>query len=153
MALYGKLYVSSNDIELARSCASYIKKKGWYTYAFLRRGSVRIQQISFTTTLIIAYARPFKPGRGNIAFPDRLMVKYGNAEKALHKRLLQLRDKEYAHLDATSYKVTPYRGDIKSIENIRDVCFTEQEIDMFLLMTNGLLHRISDRMEQLRLGG
>jgi len=49
--------------------------------------------------------------------------------------------------------VTPYKGDfIKSIENIRDVRFTEKEIDLFLLMTDGLLARITERMEQLRLG-
>jgi hypothetical protein len=152
-ALYGKLHVSRDDIEIARSCARYIKRKGWHTYSFRRRGTVRIQQVCFTTTMIVVYARPFAPGRGNIDLPKRLAADYESDQKILHKRLLQLRHTEYAHLDASSYRVTPYKGDfIKSIESIRDVCFTEKEIDLFLLMTDGLLARITERMEQLRLG-
>jgi len=151
-ALYGMLHASRDDIAIARSCARHIRKKGWHTYAFMRRGSVRIQQISFTTTLIVAYARPFATGRGNINLPTRL-IKYGNDEKALHKRLLRLRDKEYAHSDASSYNVTPYKGLIKSVESIRDVYFSPTEIDFFIHMTDGLMTRIADRMEQLRLGG
>jgi hypothetical protein len=152
-ALYGKLHVSRDDIEIARSCASYIKRKGWHTYSFRRRGTVRIQQISFTTTMIVAYARPFATGGGDINLPKRL-IKYGNDEKKLHERLLLLRKKEYAHSDASTYTVTPYKGgSIISAVNIRDVRFTEQEIDLFLLMTDGLLARITERMEELRLGG
>jgi hypothetical protein len=30
----------------------------------------------------------------------------------------------------------------QSIESIRDVCFTEKEIDLFLLMTDGVLARL-----------
>jgi hypothetical protein len=139
-ALYEKLHVSRDDIEIARSCARYIKRKGWHTCSFLRRGTV-------------PYARPFASGRGNIDLPKRLTADYGSDQKILHERLLQLRHTEYAHLDASRYRVTPYKGDlIKSIENIRDVRFTEKEIDLFLLMTDGLLARITERMEQLRLG-
>ncbi|MBI1868291.1 MAG: hypothetical protein HYS06_08365 [Methylocystis sp.] len=85
--------------------------------------------------------------------PERLIASYGSDQKNLHKRLHQLRNNEYAHSDASSYSVTPYKGDlIKSIESIRDVRFTEKEIDLFLLMTAKLLARITERMEQLRLG-
>jgi hypothetical protein len=151
-ALYAKLFACCDDFGIARSCARYIRKKGWHTCAFLRRGSVPTQQIAFTTTMIVAYARPFKLGGGNIALPERL-IRYRNDEKELHKRLLKLRNTEYAHSDKITYDVTPYTGSIiKVVANIRDVCFTEIEIDLFLFMTKCLLYRIKERMDQLRLG-
>ena len=152
-ALYGKLHVSRDDIDISSLCAVYIRKKGWHTCSFLRRGTVRIQQASFTTTMIVAYARPFAPGRGNIGFPKRLLGYNASDENIFHQRLLRLRHTEYAHLDALCYSVTPYKGgSVKSIENIRDVYFTEKEIELFMFMTDGLLGRITERMEQLRLG-
>jgi hypothetical protein len=103
--------------------------------------------------MIVAYARPFSPGRGNIQFPPRLL-QYQPPEALLHDQLLALRHEVYAHSDAKRYKVTPYKGDlIRSVENIVDVYFSPAEIDIFLGMTAGLTTRIDARMEQLRKGG
>lgn len=48
-ALYNKLHVSAGDIAVAQQCAEFIKKKKWHDYSFVRRGSVQIQQIAFST--------------------------------------------------------------------------------------------------------
>jgi hypothetical protein len=130
------------------------KKKKWHTFSFLRKGSVRIQQVAFTTTMIVAYARPFSPGRGNLNFPNRLLG-YSKEEQLLHDRLLVLRNKEYAHADASTYKVTPFRGDlgVKSMQSIRDVRFTIKDIDLFLQMTKPVIGRVDARMEELRQSG
>jgi hypothetical protein len=46
--------------------------------------------------MIVVYARPFAPGRGNIDLPKRLAADYESDQKILHKRLLRLRHTEYA---------------------------------------------------------
>lgn len=148
-SLYGKLYMSSHDIGIARECADYLAKKGWFGLTLRRRGSTQIQQISFTTTLIVSYSRPFKPGRGSIAFPTRLL-KYDTEQKAFHDKLLNLRDKVHAHTDENSYEIRPYdNAFIKSIDRIPYTHFTVEEIDLFLNMTAGVVRRIADRMEEI----
>ncbi|MGY3134563.1 hypothetical protein ACVWZM_005245 [Bradyrhizobium sp. USDA 4501] len=152
-ALYAKLYASHGDIGVARSCAEFILKKGWHTYSFMRRGSVRIQQTAFITTMIVAYARPFAPGRGNINFPHRLL-QYDSQEMAFHKRLLDLRKQEYAHSDASKISVRPLKGSVvTSIVSIRDLYFSPAELKLFLGMTGCLSSRIQERLEEIRLGG
>jgi hypothetical protein len=127
-ALHAKLRVSRRDISIARSCAAFLRKKGWHTHPFFRRGSIPIQQVSFTTTMIVAYARPFSPGRGNLNFPTRLL-QCQPPEATLHDRLLALRHEAYAHSDAKRHNVRPLKGDlIRSIASgIIDVWFTPAE--------------------------
>ncbi len=149
-ALYGKLHVSRSDISIARGCAFYIMRKKWHGNAFLRQGSVYLQQISFTTTMIVAYSRPFSPGKGNISFPARLL-QYNDGEMSLHNRLLRLRRQEYAHSDSTTYEIIPLKGRfIKSVDMMSDTFFTRDDLETFLLMTGQLLERVSERMEMLR---
>lgn len=152
-SLYEKLYASFNDIGTARSCAAFILKKRWHTYSFLRRGSVPIQQTAFTTAMIVAYARPFAAGRGNIDFPKRLLH-YSEKETAFHKRLLKLRNQQYAHSDASTISVRPLKGSlVTSIQSIFDLCFSPDELKVFLDMTARLSARIQQRLEEIRLSG
>jgi len=103
--------------------------------------------------MIVAYARPFSPGRGNLNFPHRLLG-YSEDERVLHEHLLVLRNKEYAHADASTYMVTPYKGDlVKNVQSIRDVRFSAKKIDLFLHMTGPVIDRIKARMEEMRLSG
>jgi len=152
-SLYEKLHASHGDIGTAKSCAGYILRKGWHTYSFMRRGSVPLQQTAFTTTMIVAYARPFAPGRGNIDFPKRLM-QYDEKQVAFHGRLLKLRNQEYAHSDASTISVRPLKGSlVTSIDSIRDLYFSPAELKLFVDMTSGLLGRIHRRLEEIRLSG
>ena len=150
-ALYGKLYVSSYDISIACQAARFLKKKGWHGYTFMRRGSTEIQQIAHTTTMIVAYSRPFKPGRSSgMTFPERLLQPYSAEEREMHTRLLILRDKVHAHMDVDSYNIRPLDNEyIKSIENLPYTNFSADEIDRFLSMTDGLRDRLHARMEEI----
>lgn len=150
-ALYGKLYVSLHDIGIARQAARFLKKKGWHGYTFMRRGSTEIQQIAHTTTVIVAYSRPFKIGKNKgVAFPDRLMQPYNKEEREMHKRLLYLRDKAHAHMDPESYDIRPLNDPyIKSMDMVPYTNFSLDEVNVFLSMTDGLSKRISDRMEEI----
>lgn len=149
MAMYAKLHASAGDIGAARECAHYIKKKGWHNYSFMKRGSVRIQQTAFYTTLIFAYSRPFAPGRSGTNLPHKLL-QYSKQESALHAELLDLRHKEYAHSDPSRSSVRPLKGAIKDIFSIRDVRFSTKQIETFLAMTDGLQKRIAQRIEEIR---
>jgi hypothetical protein len=158
-ALYAKLHASLEDISTARSCAAMILKKEWHTWLVLRRGrsvlrrpSEQIHKEAFTTTMIVTYSRPFCSGRGNLNFPDRLL-KYSREERTLHDRLLELRNKQYAHADASTIKVRPLKGEIPWIASLREVQFSPEEITLFLTMTRGLIARIEERMEEIRCNG
>lgn len=68
----------------------------------------------------------------------------------MHSRLLRLRDKVHAHMDADSYDIRPLDNDyIKSIDNLPYTHFSVEEINRFLSMTDGLCDRISARMEEI----
>jgi len=150
-ALFGKLEVSQSDIGTAQLCARYLLKKGWHDPPYFRRGSIYIQQIAFTTTMIVAYCRPFVVGKGNIKFPKRLL-QFTMAQQELHNRLVVLRNKEHAHTDGSTYVVTPFKGAISSIQTLRATYFDPDEITLFLEMTSGLNDRIKMRMEEIRSG-
>jgi hypothetical protein len=151
-AQYAKLHASVGDISIAKSCAQFILNKRWHTHSFMRRGNVPIQQIAFTTTMAVSYARPFSPGRGNLNFPKRLL-QYSSKELLFHDRLLKLRNEEYAHTDASTISVRPLKHQfITSIQSLRDLCFSVKELEMFVEMTDSLIARIQTRLE-VRLGG
>ncbi len=148
-ALYEKLYASHGDLGTARSCAEFILKWGWHTFSFMRRGRVPIQQIAFTTTMIVSYARPFSAGRGNINFPTRLL-RYNEKEASFHARLIKLRNEQYAHSDASSISMRPLKGSVvKNIQSIRDLRFPAGELKLFIEMTLGLCNRIQERLEEI----
>ncbi|MCP3463051.1 hypothetical protein [Bradyrhizobium sp. CCGUVB23] len=151
---YEKLHASHGDLTIANSCAQYILKKGWHSLSFLRRGSVQIQQIAFTTTMIVAYARPFAGGRGKgINFPERLL-QYDDEQAAFHEHLLKLRKQEYAHTDASTISVRPLKGSlVTDIQSIRDTSFSPDELKLFLAMTQGVSGRIQQRLDEIRRSG
>ena len=150
-ALYGKLYVSFYDIGIAQRCVAFLKKKSWHGPTFRRCGSAQIQLISHTTTMIISYSRPFKPGRAsNVAFSERLLRQYTADHRRLHAKLLTLRDETEAHMDQKSYMIRPFDSiHFKSINQLPYTYFSAEEIDRFLEMTAGLMGRISVRMEEI----
>ncbi|MER8509166.1 hypothetical protein [Mesorhizobium sp. M0199] len=150
-ALFGKLLVSQSDIGTAQLCARFLLKKRWHAPPYFRRGSIYIQQVSLTTTMIVAYCRPFVVGKGNINFPKRLL-QFTKDQQDLHDRLIVLRNEEHAHTDASTYIVRPFKGAISSMQTLRATYFEPQDIDLFLEMTSGLNDRIEMRMEEIRLG-
>ncbi len=151
-ALYGSLHVYREDISVARQCAAFLQKKNWHSPPFYRRGGAFLQQVSFTTTLVVAYARPFCVGKGNNQLPQRL-IPYSPDELALHRQIISLRNKVYAHTDRDSYQIKPLKGKfIKSIDSLQYPHFSVEETTKFLSMTGRLIASISARMENIRGG-
>ena len=106
--LYGRLHVSSLDLDLAKYCVGVILKKGWHHQPWEKRGTVYLQQSAFMSALVTAYARPFTKSRGWPKFPPDLK-EFDTEENKLHDQLMELRNTVYAHSDSKNYSIRPWR--------------------------------------------
>ena len=107
--LCDKLYVSGRDIAFAQQCAALILKKSWHCKPWERRGSVYFQQSVYVTALVVSYGRAFTKSKGWPQLTEGRLG-YSRAEKKLHKKLLELRNKVYAHSDSEKYSIRPWRS-------------------------------------------
>jgi hypothetical protein len=150
--LHDKLLVSSDDIAIAQFCAGVPVKKGWHANPWDQRRTVYQQQIAFTTTLIMAYARAFTKSKGWPAFPPELLA-YDDQEWALHRYILTLRDQVYAHSDSTRYSIMSFRlGDTPIMPTVirrAPLRLTAAEANLFLTMTTKLLTAIKGKIQAL----
>jgi hypothetical protein len=137
--LYGRLYVSMQDVASAREYARVLLKKGWHHRPWERRWSVYRDQAAFTSALVVAYGRPFTTSRGWPKFPSRLKP-YTKEETALHDKLLVLRHRVYAHSDSASYSIRPRsRGGFSTtIVGQPPLRLTAEETTLFVSMTEKL---------------
>jgi hypothetical protein len=104
---YSRLYISGMDFDTAAYCLNMVIKKGWHHKPWERRGTVYQQQTVFTTTLIVAYARPFNSRPTKLELTN---VPFNHGEKALHQKILELRRKVCAHSDGDVYCIRPWRA-------------------------------------------
>jgi hypothetical protein len=147
--LFTKLYVSANDISLARQWAEHLQKKKWYRRPW-SRGKIYLHQSAYVTAIVVAYGRVFAPGRGQFNFPERL-IPYDVAEWDLHKRLLELRHSVHAHSDLDKWRVEPWEvGGFRTTIVGQPIHLIEKaDVELFLVMTKKLLDGIADRQEQI----
>ena len=66
--------------------------------------------MSLTTALVVAYARPFVPSRGQSNFaeksaPGSPLRVFSSTERETHEYLLRVRNREVAHSDAESSEI------------------------------------------------
>ena len=64
-----------------------------------------LHQMAYMTSLIVAYSRPFIPGRGFPNFPSNLLKDLTLIEKQLHEKLIDQRNRTHAHTDLDLKKV------------------------------------------------
>ncbi|MDH5180299.1 MAG: hypothetical protein OEZ39_13400 [Gammaproteobacteria bacterium] len=107
-ALYERLYVSLNDLHMAKQYAEWLIKKGWHSAPYERRGSIYMQQSAFTTSLIVSYCRPFTKSKGWPKLPSEFVV-YSAEESVLHRKIMDLRHQVYAHSDSEKYSIRPWK--------------------------------------------
>jgi hypothetical protein len=148
--LYSKLYVSSSDIAFAQYCATVILKKGWHSQPWQRRGTIYQQQAVFTTALVTAYVRPFTHSKGWPNLPSDLLT-YDAQERALHKKLINLRHTVYAHSDSKNYSIRPWHTEDFSTDIVGApvMRITSEEATLFQVMTRKLLLSMDARRKTL----
>jgi hypothetical protein len=100
---YQQFYVWLRDFRLAAEFATHILDRGLH-FATPNKPTY-VEQVAFTTALIVSYTRPFAKKEGPI-FPVSL-VKYTRDEKQLHNRLRNQRNKIYAHSDDLRSRFIP----------------------------------------------
>jgi hypothetical protein len=101
---YSRLHISGLDLDFAQYYVGVILKKGWHYEPWEKRGTIYLQQSAFMSALVIAYARSI----GWPNFPPHLK-EFSDQEKLLHKRMMELRNKVYAHSDLDKYSAVPWR--------------------------------------------
>jgi hypothetical protein len=148
--LYSKLHVSTMDIGFARYCASVLLKKGWHVQPWERRGTIYQQQAAFTSALVTSYARPFTSSHGWPKIPEEL-INHNDQETVLHKWLVTMRNKVYAHSDSVMYSIRPWRmGDFTTaIESVPALRITAEDTKLFQAMSGRLLEAFRAKMNAL----
>lgn len=104
-----RLYAWANDMVYAGACARHIGKKEWFRFPW-SRGKIYFHQSAYITSLVVAYARPFTASRSKPIFRLRDLG-YSDTERALHEKLLDLRNQIYAHSDVGRWSVRPWKFD------------------------------------------
>ena len=140
-----KLHASGSDLAAASGWATHLLKKKWFRKPW-SRGATYSHQSAYITAIVAAYGRVFASGRGGFGFPMRL-IDYDGAEWALHKRLLEMRHKIYAHSDLEKWTVKPWQhDDFETVILGQPIHLIEQEdLERFVQMTDRLRTAIGGR--------
>lgn len=144
-----KLHASASDLGTARTWAEHLLKKKWFRKSW-SRGKTYGHQSAYVTALVVAYGRVFATGRGGFGFPKRL-IDYNTDEWALHERLLETRNKVYAHSDLDKWTVKPWR--VEGFETVvlgePTHLIEEQDLTMLVAMTARLQAAIGRRTAEI----
>lgn len=144
-----KLHASASDLTAASAWAAHLLKKKWFRKPW-SRGATYSHQSAYITSIVVAYGRVFANGRGGFGFPVRI-VDYDATELDLHKRLLDMRHKVYAHSDLERWTVRPWQHeDFDTVILGQPIHLIEQEdLERFVTMTARLLTAIGQRYEDI----
>jgi len=147
--LLSKLHASGADIKQARAYAELIVKKNWFKMPW-SRGKQYFHQSAYVTALIVSYARPFAQGRNGYTFPRRL-VPYDDTEWTIHERLLEQRNKIYAHSDLEKWNIRPWKsGNFDTVIIGQPAHYISREdIDVFIPMTSNIMSAIALRYSEI----
>ncbi len=148
--LYGKLHSASWDLNFAAQHGSFIQKRGWKAKPW-GRGSTYLQQSAFVTAMIISYGRAFGGSNKLSEFPKKLLDTYSSEEMKLHKSIITLRNKVYAHSDSESYSVRPWKSNFHSdIESFPIFEFDLTDTTVLIDMARIMMKAIRSEMQQIK---
>lgn len=104
--LFNRLLLSYNDFKQAHEVASELLENGYYDDYPKNRTLVH----ALNLTVIIAYSRPFKVSRGQLALkslPEEVLSGFNQEQMEIHQQVLCDRDTMMAHSDADANNVFP----------------------------------------------
>jgi hypothetical protein len=143
-----RLLYSLNDIQQALSACAFLydlDESEKYSKVDLRRFRC------FETTLVVSYARPFTQSRGEPSPLTMKMVdlKLSPESKALHDRLMNMRNQIMAHSDSEMMRMTVQAFDIPFDDGTPSINLFQAVFDEgitlhgpLLVETNALLHQV-----------
>jgi hypothetical protein len=146
-----RLLYSLGDLQLALSACEFLYEcdpQSRYTKVELRRFRC------FETTLIIAYGSPFSQSDGGVPALTLKMVKaeLTEQEKALHRRLIRMRNKVIAHSDRELMRMTTQTFDMPlrdAEENGQSFVFIQSVFDEGITLLGDLLFDTNELVRKL----
>ena len=109
--LFNRLLLSYNDFKQAHEVASELLENGYYEDYPKNRTLVN----ALNLTVIIAYSRPFKASRGQLALkylPEEVLSEFDQKQMEIHTQVLCDRDTMMAHSDSDANNVIPQVQDL-----------------------------------------
>jgi hypothetical protein len=150
---YERLIVFEEDFRQADYFANFLRKKGWHfdPWDTKIRSSTYMQQAAFTSALVTAYCRPFAQSRGKPALSVKKMARYNTQQKALHERLITLRNEVYAHSEVAIRNVRPWTigGEESAIVRFPALKLTREEVEDAGGMIHLMLTAIRRQLQNL----
>jgi hypothetical protein len=143
-----RLLYSMNDLQQALSACEFLyecEENSSYSKIQLRRFRC------YETTLVIAYTRPFTQSRGTATPLTMKMVglKLSNDRRALHDRLMDMRNKITAHSDSEMMRMTTQPFDVSMRDGEPPMYFIQTVfaegvtlLGTLLIETNELLREV-----------
>lgn len=104
--LFNRALISYNDFKQAGEVAHELLSNGYYENYPKNRALVH----ALNLTVIVAYSRPFKVSRGQLAaksLPDEILADFDEQQMEIHRQVLLDRDTMMAHSDADANNVFP----------------------------------------------
>jgi len=143
-----RLLYSLNDLQQALSACAFLyecDEDASYSKVELRRFRC------FETTLVVAYTRPFTQSRGGTMPLTMKMVglKLSDEKRALHARLVEMRNTIMAHSDEEMMRMTTQPFDVSAADGEPPMYLIQTVFDegitlmgKLLVETNELLHEV-----------
>ena len=109
--LFNRLLLSYNDFNQAYEVANELLEKNYYSNYPQNRTLVH----ALNLTVIVAYSRPFKISRGQLALkrlPEEIISDFDSEQMKIHQQVLSDRDTMMAHSDADANNTIPHAYDM-----------------------------------------
>lgn len=147
---YQLLHVAQQDLSQAAFFCDHLLHKGWTREPWEGTWQTYLHQSAYVTAMVVAYCRPFTVSKGWPKFPTRL-VRLNPEEKALHDRLLDLRNEVYAHTDVASRAVRPITLNSRptAVEVLPPMRFSVEELTAIRRIIRSTSLNIQAKLEDL----
>ncbi len=147
---YQLLYVAHLDLRQAAFFADHIASKKMHMEPWEGSWKTYLHQCAYMTAMVIAYARPFTESRGWPKFPQRLL-RLSPEQKALHNRVLNLRNEVYAHPNVEAKHVQPiiFEGRPTAVLSLPPMRLPAQDVEMLREIIRTVCADIQRRLEEL----
>lgn len=107
------------DFNQARRFSGYIRRRNLHAVKN-PHAKAKLVHAAFNTSLIVSYSRPFHKSNDTIGKPVSLskavqaVLSYD--EKALHDRIIDKRDRVFAHSDAAAHEIKGFNYDGSTVQ-------------------------------------
>ncbi|WP_143273254.1 hypothetical protein [Bradyrhizobium canariense] len=143
-----RLLYSQNDLQQALSACEFLyecDEDASYTKVELRRFRC------FETTLVVAYTRPFTQSRGGTMPLTMKMagLKLSHEKRALHARLVEMRNTIMAHSDEEMMRMTTQPFDVSNEDGEPPIYLIQTVFDEGITLTGRLLSDTNELLHEV----